>query len=618
MYNTDKKSILGKQELKAIKKDSLRYNEYYDMQSTFDNLYKQSKEGSKFKNLYNLIISEENIVLAYRNIKRNNGSKTAGTNRHTIKVIENKTVEEYVKYIQTRFENYQPQPVRRVEIPKPNGKLRPLGIPCIEDRLIQQCIKQILEPICEAKFHPHSYGFRPNRSTENAIAYTYKKINLDKCYVMVDIDIKGFFDHVNHAKLMKQIWNMGIQDKKLLCVIGKMLRAEVEGIGIPTEGVPQGGILSPLLSNIVLNELDWWISDQWQTFKSDYEYKETFTKYHHLKKKSKLKEMYIVRYADDFKIFCKNYITAEKIFFATKNWLKERLSLDISPEKSKITDVRKESTEFLGFKIKTYQKYNKQIIRSHMTDKAISNATLILKEQIKYIKKKPGSFAIYILNRLIVGLHNYYKIATEISKDFSKIHYKLLYCLKKNFKKILTKTGIKTNEYIKRYGKFKGRDIFVLHNVIYPISKVKTDMPHLCKQATTNYTEEGRKEIHRKLGCIDYTILRYLINNPVLVKSVEYNDNRISLYAAQKGKCSITGRKLDETMEVHHKLPKEKGGTDEYKNLTIILHEIHILIHSISIDTIKRYLNILKLSKVEIEKINKYRIKVGNKIIMSE
>lgn len=163
-----------------------------------------------------------------------------------------------------RFENFKPMSVKRVYIPKPNDGLRPLGIPTMEDRLIQQAIKQVLEPICEDKFFENSYGFRPNRSSSHAIAYLMKKANLDKCYYVVDI--KGFFDNVNHTKLIKQIWSLGIRDKNLIEVISKMLKAPIKGHGISDKGTPQGGILSPLLSNIVLNELDWRICDQWYEY----------------------------------------------------------------------------------------------------------------------------------------------------------------------------------------------------------------------------------------------------------------------------------------------------------------------------------------------------------------
>lgn len=298
MYSTDTKTLINNDQ-SALKRGLLRHNEYYNTQAIFDNLYKQSKQGSIFTKLYDTIVSDANILLAYRNIKSNSGSKTPGVNHHTIKYWENKPVEEFLTYVKRRLANYQPQKVRRVEIPKPNGKTRPLGIPCIEDRIIQQCIKQVLEPICEAKFHPHSYGFRPNRSTEHAIAYLHKKINLDKFHIMVDVDIEGFFDNVNHSKLMKQIWAIGIRDKKVLSIISAMLKAEIDGIGVPIKGVPQGGILSPLLSNIVLNELDWWVSDQWETFDTKRIYAKTYVKYQHLRKYSNLKEMYIVRYADD-------------------------------------------------------------------------------------------------------------------------------------------------------------------------------------------------------------------------------------------------------------------------------------------------------------------------------
>ena len=162
--------------------DDIRHSEYYDLQSTFDELYAKSANGGIFTNIMDLILSRENILLAYRNMKANKGSCTPGTDNLTIESIGVLTPEKVIQ--QVRFivsgscHGYRPRPVRRKDIPKPNGSTRPLGIPCIWDRLIQQCIKQVMEPICEAKFSNNSYGFRPNRSVEHAVAASYRMMQL--------------------------------------------------------------------------------------------------------------------------------------------------------------------------------------------------------------------------------------------------------------------------------------------------------------------------------------------------------------------------------------------------------------------------------------------------------
>ena len=617
-------------EERTLKKNALRYNEYYNMQKIFDKLYQKSKEGKTFKNLYEIIVSEENIQLAYRNIKRNKGSKTAGTNNRTIEYWENQPIDVFITYIQQRLQNFIPQTVRRVEIPKPDGRMRPLGIPCIEDRIIQQCIKQVLEPICEAKFHPYSFGFRPNRGTEHAIAYLYRQFQQDGRHYVVDVDIKGFFDNVNHNKLIKQIWTLGIHDKKLISIIKAMLKAEIEGIGIPTKGVPQGGILSPLLANIVLNELDWWISSQWQTFETRHKYAGENNKYRALKN-TNLKEIYIVRYADDFKIVCRTPKVANKIYQATQQWLKERLNLEINQEKSKITNVKKNYTEFLGYRIKVRKKKKKYVVKSKLTKKARKNVQKKIKEQVKILQKESTVNNVLKLNKIIAGEHNYYAYATMVCKDFARIDYNLSKCLKRRLKSLTPKTKkkkgkrnktekkrYKTREYLKKYDKYQGKPQILLGIYRYPIYGITTRTPYMFKQEICNYTEKGRELIHKELGCIDQNMLNHLINNPSTRQSIEFNDNRISKYVAQKGKCSISGITLNEDMQVHHIKPKQDGGTDEYSNLIIVSYEIHKLIHATKAETIKKYLSLTKLDKDAMKKLNKLRKSVGNDVILND
>ena len=245
---------------------ALRYWDYYDMTDTFTDLHQRAKNRETFDYLYDIITSRNNILLAYRTIKSNKGSKTPGTDGKTILDIEKRTENELIEEIQKQLKNYRPKKVRRKLIEKDNGKMRPLGIPSILDRIIQQCFKQVLEPIAEAHFYNHSYGFRPLRSTHHAMARVQFLVNHSKLHYVVDIDIKGFFDNINHTLLIKQLWNMGVRDRKVIACISKMLKAEVDGEGIPTKGSPQGGLLSPLLSNITLNELDQWVANQWELF----------------------------------------------------------------------------------------------------------------------------------------------------------------------------------------------------------------------------------------------------------------------------------------------------------------------------------------------------------------
>lgn len=598
---------------KTKKKQKLRNNEYYDIQEMLDGLYEKSKEGKTFQNLVEIITSKENVELAYRNIKKNKGSLTKGVNETTINDLGNEFNDDIVEYIRKRLKNYIPQKIRRVEIPKSNGKTRPLGIPTMEDRLIQQCIYQILEPICEAKFYAHSYGFRPNRSSHHAVSRAMYLINKHKLHYVVNVDIKGFFDNVDHGKLLKQLWTIGIQDKNLLCIISKMLKAEVENIGITYKGTPQGGILSPLLANVVLNELDWWIYSQWEGIKTQHQYSCNISKNRALKK-SDLKECYIVRYADDFKIFCRTYEDAQKMYIAVKQWLKERLKLEISPEKSKVLNLRKNYSEFLGFKLKAIKKKNKYVCKSHMTDKAKENAIRSIKKGVELLVQNNNSAQVNKYNSMILGLHQYYCIASHVNKDFSEISYKTIRTIKNRLKNIVSRKIAKMPKaYEKYYGSYNLKPRCIQGIPMYPVFGVTCKTPINFSQDICNFTKEGRIKVHSYLQKVHIDVLRYLLQNPVRGQSIEYNDNRISLYVGQNGLCAMTKQPLlIGDMECHHKIPKYRNGTDEYKNLIFVTSKVHALIHIRAEETIKKYMGELKLTTEMIEKINKLRSLVGN------
>lgn len=609
----------------------IRNAEYYKVQAITDDLYSQAKCGKSFSKLIPLIASEDNIILAYRNIKKNNGSKTPGVDGLTIDDFGKMDVDDVVNLVRNKLGHYAPRPVKRVEIPKSNGKTRPLGIPCMVDRLVQQCILQVLEPICEAKFYNHSYGFRPGRATRDAIARTNFLMQKVGLHHVVDVDIVGFFDNVNHTKLLKQLWSIGIHDKKLLSILKAMLTARIQmpdgSVVLPDKGTPQGGILSPLLANVVLNELDWWIASQWELFPTKHDYSRLRTdrkkpfvdlgnKMAELKKTS-LKEMYIVRYADDFKVFCRSHEDAEKAYHAIKQWIGERLQLEISPEKSGITDIRKKYTSFLGFEIKVIRKGKKWVVSSNVSKKALARVRKELKDLIVQIQKAKDGKTLFELvnqyNATVMGVHGYYSVATNVAGNFRRMGSELhdIWHTRCRSSYSLTKKGElpKGSSIEVKYGS-SSMLRFINGRPIVPIGAIRTNPPMSMNQKKTPYTPEGRELMHKKLG-VDLRELRILMSQKVGNESLEYYDNRVSLYCAQYGKCAVTRQHLQASdVHCHHKIPKDMGGSDAYDNLIIVSRDIHILIHAVKVETINQYLYLLGDEK-QLQKLNGLRKKCG-------
>lgn len=620
--------------------DDLRHAEYYGMQPVFDELYRRSMDGDTFTDLMDLILSRDNILLAYRNIKANGGSYTAGTDNRNISDIGGlppETVVEKVRFIVTGSQHgYRPKPVRRKDIPKPNGKTRPLGIPCIWDRLIQQCIKQVMEPICEAKFSDNSYGFRPNRSVEHAMQKTYTMLQRMNLHYVIEFDIKGFFDNVNHSKLIRQIWALGIHDKQLIFVIKRILKAPIkmpDGTTlIPDKGTPQGGIISPLLANIVLNELDKWVESQWQNNPVAIERgryrlignREVFDKSHgyRIMKKTNLKEMYIIRYADDFRIFCRNKEDALRTKEAVTAWITERLRLEVSPEKTRIVNVRKRYSEFLGFKIRVRPKSSRYAVQSHICDKKLEQERQKLVEQAKRIARpsegKRPLDEIRLFNSMVLGIQNYFQLATCISIDCRKIHRQVMTVLTNRLNtetgcKLVREGGTMTQSEKERFRKSAMvRYVSGIDQPIYPIAYIKNKIPMAKKAAVCSYTADGRALIHTNLSLNSF-VLAGLRSQPSGGRSTELTDSRISLFSAQRGKCALCGELFENAADIvcWLKMPAEMGGKERYQNMILFHKRFLPLLQDCSQNELKTIADTFKATKELMLKVNGLREQAG-------
>ena len=275
-----------------------------------------------YENLMEEVVTSENATAAWQAVKRNAGSPG----------IDGMTTGEMREHIRAHWENirakllagtYAPSPVKRVEIPKPNGGKRMLGIPTVMDRWVQQMLLQVLQPLFDPTFSEHSYGFRPGRKAHDAVSAAQKYIREGKDWV-VDMDITKFFDHVNHDILMTRI-GQKIRDKRVLRLIGRYLRAGamMEGVVVASEeGTPQGGPLSPLLANIYLHALDQELEGRGLSF---------------------------CRYADDCNVYVSSQRAAERVLASLTHWIKRELRLEVNATKSGVG--RPWERKFLGFRI---------------------------------------------------------------------------------------------------------------------------------------------------------------------------------------------------------------------------------------------------------------------------
>ena len=353
------------------------------------------------------ILSEENLNEAVKRVKTNKGA--CGIDKMSVSELDEyfrKHKEEIISSIMNM--TYKPQPVRRVYIPKPNGKKRPLGIPTAVDRVVQQATAQVLSQIYDESFSDNSYGFRPKRSAHDAIDKVLNYLN-EGCEWVIDLDIEKYFDAVNHDKLIS-ILREKVNDKTTLHLIRSFLRAGVmeNGLTSPTEiGVPQGGPLSPILSNIYLDKFDKELEERGLRF---------------------------VRYADDCDIFVKSEMSANRVMKSVTSWLERKLFLKVSATKTKV--VRPTKSNFLGF---TFWKDSigwKCKPSEDRKAKLYAKIKEILKRKVA--AAEPLSYIFTKVNQTVKGWINYFRIGsmkTFIAEFGQWLRHKIRVIIIKQWKK---------------------------------------------------------------------------------------------------------------------------------------------------------------------------------------
>lgn len=596
-----------------------------ELKAFLDFLYAKSGQSISFTGLLEAMCHEVTIVTAVHNIKSNKGSKTAGVDEIKMDSYLQMPKQELIDLIQRKFHKYQPKPARRVYIPKSNGKQRPLGIPSAIDRVVQECMRIVLEPICEAQFYPHSYGFRPYRAQKHAIRDIVNVINAgcrspDQPVWAVEGDIKGCFDNINHRLLLQKLWRMGIHDKRVLSIIKAMLKAGYIESGIyyaTTIGSPQGSILSPLLSNVYLNDFDWYIGRSYMEPHRQCKHKCNDTR---RLKWSGITPKYNYRFADDWVILTSTQAEALRLKRQLTKYFRYRMKLNLSQEKTYVTDLRTDGIHFLGFVVKAERKrktpdpatWSETLVGKPFPDmnrltKKICNLSKEVRRIGLFTQPNTQAAQIQYVNSIIMGLAQYlqpsicsaaYHAIDRRINNTALAVWKNLFPKRYNQMQVPLQTlcnlphrheGYKSKTFaIEIEGKWFGITCAFITHAKYETRPFNQHM--------TPYTEEGRRIYvsyrtkHKPLPCD-----RPSINTPedILLSAYargkgwkanfEYFMNREYAYNRDKGKCKCCGRFFSDNLPKHchhvnNKLPVEK--INKVSNLAWLCVPCHRMVHN--------------------------------------
>ncbi len=549
-----------------------------------DKLYQHSKkvydEGGRpaLKGLLEIMSAEATIITAIHNIKSNHGSETPGVDSKTMRDYLQHSHSWVIRDIQSAFKHFEPQKIRRVYIDKPGkAEKRPLGIPTIRDRIVQECMRIVLEPIFEAQFFAHSYGFRPMRDAPMALERAKLLVHHTGYHWIVEGDISKCFDRIDHAILLKRLYHMGIRDRRVLQIIKAMLKTGVmDECEVNEEGTPQGGLISPLLANVYLDIMDEWITKQWEIKKTEYPFSKPYRKYKGLRRTA-LIPGFLVRYADDFIIITDTRAHAEDWKKRLQIFLHSKMKLTLSPEKTLITDIRKKYIKFLGYEYKVVPgKARKGYIPRTIPERdRLRRKTDKIAHDIKkiphYYSREQMVDAINRINSQIRGIIQYYQCCTLVNISMMKYSRRLQFVARRRLTQYKGKwiPAIQTQnlprvhqQYKQKIPSMKYRDIYIGFTAL-SFCKWEKTIPK--KEEETPYTEAGRqlffertkkKRIHARLDEMysekSARATRYgqwgKLNNFEFIMNRAYALNRDKL------KCRVCGGWLISSMPWAHRV----------------------------------------------------------------
>lgn len=419
---------------------------------TVGTLFAEDPRKQRARNLSDLIHYPQWLRAACDRVLTRSRGKAAGVDGETASRFEER-LESKLERLRLELKRgmYQPQPVRRVMIPKANGKMRPLGIPCLRDKIVQEAIRMALEPIYEVEFHDNSYGFRPHRSAHHAVFRCQQLIRAGFGWV-IEGDIKACFDEIPHKTILRNLREK-VMDNRFLGLVDRFLKAgvQIDGTTEPTvKGVPQGGVLSPLLANVVLNKLDWFLHG----------------KGHHGNARQRAyyrgrSDVRFARYADDWCVF----ITRGNKRFAAllrediRRFLKAECGLELSMEKTRVTHVR-DGFDFLGFRlVREIGQSGKQVPKIKIGEKALRNIRLRLDEALRYRPQQESmTVRVQRASMVVRGWREYFRIAHDLSNIAGSMDH---YALWSAVKAACRKFDIPSGRCFKTY--YRGGD-FVVSN----------------------------------------------------------------------------------------------------------------------------------------------------------